>query len=179
MTDPKNIFTYFENFPLLIKLAWAVSSVLVTAIIILTVYLKILRTSLRIKHEDNTKLRTEYEALLVEYLYSGDDTENVTKKQIQIIEKLKDPVHIKAKRKIIISLLYNLMNEVSGEMSNSIKILYFKTGLFDYAQNRLNNKNWYVIAKGIGELTRFKIAEAHDDIAEFINPSFEIPVLRM
>ncbi|MBN4085418.1 hypothetical protein JYT89_03650, partial [Flavobacteriaceae bacterium AH-315-B10] len=29
--------------------------------------------------------------------------------------------------------------------------------------------NWYVIAKGIGELTRFNIEEAHDDVAKFIN----------
>ncbi len=162
------ILEYIEKFPFLVQLAYILSCVLFTAIIVLTIYLKIIRSSLRKKHEIRVKLKADYEALLIEYLYSGDETNEISEIQELIINKLKKVIHSKFNRKIIISIIYNLMNEVSGEMSDSIKTLYFKTGLYNYAQNRLKNKNWYIIAKGIGELTRFKIGEAHDDVAKFI-----------
>lgn len=168
MIDYQNLYNHFEQFPFLIKLAWAISSILLTAIIILTLYLKVIRSTLRKKAKNNEKLKADYEALLVEYLYSGDDSNQINEAQKVITDQLKASIHIKTNRKIIISILYKLMNEVSGEMSDSVKRLYFETGLYNYAKQRIQNKNWYVIAKGIGELTRFKIAEAHENVAPFI-----------
>ncbi|MDO5972261.1 hypothetical protein Q4Q35_20880 [Flavivirga aquimarina] len=166
---------YFNEAPSLIKLAWVTICILFTAIVILTIYLKLIRTALRKKNTESAKFKAEYEATLIEYLYSGSENGDINDLQIATIEKLKTSVHIKSKRKIIISILYNLMNEVSGEMSDSIKTLYFKTGLYNYALSRLENKNWYIIAKGIGELTRFKIEEAHDLVVPFIkHPRHEV-----
>ncbi|AUP79795.1 HEAT repeat domain-containing protein [Flavivirga eckloniae] len=162
------LIDYFNEAPLLIKLAWATSGTLSVAIVILTIYLKLIRSALRKKDKESTKFKETYEASLIEYLYSSSEDGTINDLQLSIIEKLKASVHIKSKRKIIISILYKLMNEVSGEMSDLIKTLYFKTGLYDYALSRLKNKNWYIIAKGIGELTRFKIEEAHDLVQPFI-----------
>lgn len=163
------IVDYFNDAPMLIQIAWILSCVLFSAIVLLTIYLKSIRSFLRKKHKESAKFRGEYEATLIEFLYSGNENEKINPQQDSIILKLKESVPIKSKRKIIISVLYNLMNEVSGEMSESIKILYYKTGLIDYALERLKNKNWYIIAKGIGELTRFNIDEAHDTVSQFIN----------
>ncbi|MDD7884662.1 hypothetical protein [Flavivirga sp. 57AJ16] len=166
---------YYSEAPFLIKLAWVTSCTLVVAIIILVSYLKLLRATFRKRDKENTKFRESYESTLIEYLYSDSENEDMNELQLSIIEKLKASVHIKSKRKIIISILYNLMNEVSGEMSDSIKTLYFKTGLYNYALARLKNKNWYIIAKGIGELTRFKIEEAHHLVEPFIkHPRHEV-----
>ena len=164
----QSLIDYLNEAPFLIKLAWGASCTLFLAIVILTVYLKLIRAALRKKNIESTRFREDYEATLIEYLYSGSENGDINDLQIATIEKLKASVHIKSKRKIIISILYNLMNEVSGEMSDSIKVLYFKTGLYGYALSRLENKNWYIIAKGIGELTRFKIEEAHDLVEPFI-----------
>ncbi|MBJ6367582.1 HEAT repeat domain-containing protein [Snuella sedimenti] len=154
---------------MLIQIAWVASCVLITAIILLSIYLKIMRYHLRKKEKENTQFKNEYEASLIEYLYSGDALGEMNATQESIIQKIKVSVPIKAKRKIIISVLYNLMNEVSGEMSDSIKLLYYKTGLIRYALERLESKRWHIIAKGIGELTRFKIDEVHHKVSKFVN----------
>ena len=164
----QNISDYYNNFPFLIKLAWIISAALLSAIFILTVVLKILRASLRKRDEDKIRFRKTYEASLIEYLYSGTEDEALSEIQKSIIEDLKMAVCIREKRKVIISILYNLLNEVSGEMSDSIKVLYFQTGLYGYSKNKLQSGKWHIIAKGIGELTRFKIDEAYDDVKKFI-----------
>lgn len=175
MIDYQYLIDYYKEFPFLIKLAWAISATLFCMIALLTVYLKVIRTLLRKKEIEIVKFKNDYEAMLVEYLYAGNENEKVSEAQQSIILKLKGCIHIKSKRKIIISILYNLMNEVSGEMSESIKTLYYETHLIDYALARLNNKYWYVKAKGIGELTRFTIEEAYTDIVKFIeHPKREV-----
>ena len=39
----------------------------------------------------------------------------------------------------------------------------------EYAQTKLKNRNWYIIAKGIRELMQFHIQDAHSDIIEYAN----------
>lgn len=167
MLDIQNILNYYNEFPFLIKLAWAVTGVLSFAIVLLTIYLKIIRSYLRKKEQANLVYKNEYEACLVEYLYSGNENEEISSAQRTIINKLKEPVKDKAKRKVIISILYKLMNEVSGEMSDYIQTLYHETGLINFAIDKLYNKNWYIAAKGIGELTRFNIEHVNNKVSEY------------
>jgi len=175
MIDIQYFVDYYNEFPFLVQLVWIVSGLLFSTIILLTIYLKVIRYYLRKKDKEFTKFKNEYEALLVEYLYADIESEEFNKEQQAIILKIKGHILFKNKRKMIISILYNLMNEVSGEMADSIKTLYYKTGLIDYALTRLKNKNWYIIAKGIGELTRFTVADVHDDVIKFIkHPKKEV-----
>jgi len=169
MIDYQYIYNTYNDLPSLIKLAWAVSALLALTIIFLSMYLKVIRHSLRKKREINIKFKTEYESLLVKYLYSGDDSKKTTETQNSIIESLKESVKIDSKRKIIIAVLYDLMNEVSGEMSDSIQTFYYKTGLIKYSYAKLKNKKWHVIAKGIGELRRFRINKESHRVTKFIN----------
>ncbi|WP_111307753.1 HEAT repeat domain-containing protein [Confluentibacter sediminis] len=168
MINSQYSIDYFNELPLIIKVVWVFSFVLFLTIILLTIYLKIFRSYLRKKDQEKVKFKTEYEGLLVTYLYSSSDPRKLNPEQEAIILQLQNSLKSASERKIIISVLYNLMNEVSGEMSESIKTFYYKTGLIDYALAKLKNKNWYTIAKGIGELTRFNIVEAHDHISKFI-----------
>ena len=165
----------YDGFPLLIRIIWILSGLLLCAILVLSTYLKLIRNRLRKKNELRMKLRKEYEALLVEYLYAADENGKLSTAQEVIISKLQEAIVTRFDRKIIIKLLYNLMNEVSGEMSDSIKTLYEKTGLLKHAVSRLQDKNWYVIAKGIGELTRFDISDVHQSVSKYINhPRHEV-----
>lgn len=175
MTTYQYIINQYDELPLLVQIVWILSVLLFIGIAVLTVYLKIIRTFLRKRTKEKLKFIKKYEGLLVEYLYYGDDTNKLTVKQEVVIEIIKLSIQNGTKRHIIITVLYNLMNEVSGEISDSIKTLYYKTGLINYALSKLKNKNWYVIAKGIGELTRFNVVNAHDEIAKFINhPKAEV-----
>jgi hypothetical protein len=153
------------------QIVWWLIGALFLSIVVLIVYLKLIRSYLRKKRFDLIKFKSMYEALLIEYLYSGDDSNILNEVQESIIEKLKDYTQIKSQRKIIISILYDLMNEVSGEMSVSIRTLYYKTGLINFALEQLKSKSWFVIAQGIGQLRRFQIDDVHNQIAVFINHS--------
>lgn len=168
MIDYQYLIDYYNEFPFFIKLAWVISAVLAFLIVFLSVYLKVIRTLLRKKEIESLKFRNDYEAMLIEYLYAGDDNGQISAAQQSIILKLKEDITVRSKRKIIISVLYNLMNEVSGEISEAIITLYYETGLIECALTRLKNKKWHIIAKGIGELTRFQIEEVQDDIIKFL-----------
>ena len=168
MIDFQILLEYYKEFPFLVKLAWDLSIVLSVLITILIVYLKFVRKNLRNTEIDNLKFKNEYEGLLIEYLYLEEDTVEISEPQKIILEKLRKHVHIKAKRKVIISVLYKLMNQVSGEVTDALKVVYQNTGLIHYALLRLKSKKWYVIAKGIGELTKFKIDSVEDEIKPYL-----------
>ena len=175
MIDRQFLIDLYSDFPFFVKLALVVSLVLVCIIVILSVYLKFVRTLLRSKELESEKFKINYENLLIEYLYSGNETGQLSSTQINIIEELKGYVSVKAKRKVIISVLYKLMDEISGEVSDTIKELYFKSGLVNYAKSKLTSKRWNVVAKAIGELTRFKVEEFQDQVIKFMNhPRVEV-----
>ena len=69
MANLQNILDYYNGFPLLIKMAWVISCVLLVAILVLTIVLKTIRASLRKKDEEKIIFRKAYEASLIEYLY--------------------------------------------------------------------------------------------------------------
>ncbi|OIQ30047.1 MAG: hypothetical protein BM564_04580 [Bacteroidetes bacterium MedPE-SWsnd-G2] len=158
-----------EEFPFLIYLTWVTSFVLFVSFVVLSTYLIKLRKALRRKEKERKDCKLSYEPFIIEYLYSSEDPKVLTERQHEIIETLKPKIQSASQRKVIISILYNLMNEVSGEMAESIKLFYYKTGLIEYGVAKLQNKNWYVIAKGIGELTRFNIKEVHQQVEPFVN----------
>lgn len=168
MIDFQMLLEYYGESPFLIKLAWITSLVLSVSIIILTVYLKFVRTLLRKKEVDSLKFRAAYEALLIEYIYSGDEVSIISNKQKRIIDELKPQVSDRSKRKVIISVLYKLMNQVSGEVTDAVKILFKESGLIDYALKKTQSKKWHVKAKGIGEFTRFKIESVQDEIKKHL-----------
>lgn len=175
MIDYQYFIDSFKEFPFVIKLAWYLSGVLLFMIVLLTLYLKLVRSYLRKREKQFLLIKDECESLIVEYLYSGDVKDGFSDIQKSIIVKIKAFSKVKYKRKIIISILYDLMNEVSGEMSESIKKLYFETGLVHYALARLKRGSWYVIAKGIGELNRFNVDEARKEVSKFIlHPQREV-----
>jgi hypothetical protein len=168
MIDFQLLLEYYNESPFLIKLAWDCSVILSILIFTLVFYLKIVRQHLRKVESDKLKFKSEYEALLIEYLYSGEDDGELTESQKNIIKQLKSHVSIKAKRKVIISVLYRLMNEVSGEVTEALQRVYKNTDLIHYALLRLKSKKWHIIAKGIGELTRFNIDTVKDDIRPYL-----------
>ena len=169
MVDFQHLKDMYSQFPAIVKVVWWLIGIILLCIILLTIYLKMVRSYLRIKADEITKFKNQYEEMLIEYLYSTEENGGLNETQASIVFRLKECALNISKRKIIISILYDLMNEVSGEMSDSIRKLYYKSGLINFALERLKNKNWVEIAKGIGELRRFEIGENFNDIAKFIN----------
>jgi hypothetical protein len=175
MESYQYLIDYFENSPTIIKVVWVASSIFIIIIILLVIYLKYLRGHLRKNEKIVTKHQKEYESYLISYLYAGNEEEEISEEQQAIIDKLKSCAVDEFKRRIIVSTLLRLRNEISGEMAEAIQKLYFQSGLISYALSQLKSKKWYIVAKGIRELTQFHVKEVHDEIVNFVNhPKKEI-----
>lgn len=169
MNDNLYIFESLKHSSSIIQLIWGLSGVFFIIIILLTIYLKYLRNHLRVNEKIEGKYQENYESCLVTYLYAGNDDEAFSSEQQLIINELKECVADPFKRKIIVSTLLKLRNEISGEMGESIDKLFIKLGLLRYSLVKLRNKKWDVIAIGIKELTQFKIRGVHKIIMNNIN----------
>ena len=166
---------YFKNSPAIIQVVWVMIVLFIVIIIILIIYLKLLRSRLRKNEKIVTEYQKEYESDLITYLYSGNEEEEISEEQQAIVNKLKSCVSDKFKRRVVVSTLLRLRNEISGEMAESIQKLYFQTGLINYALSSLKSKKWYVVAKGIRELAQFHVKEVNDQIVIHVNhPKKEI-----
>lgn len=175
MKSYQYLIDYFENSPPIIQVVWGVSSVFIIIIILLVIYLKYLRGHLRKNEKIVTKHQKEYESDLISYLYAGNEEKEISEEQQTIIDKLRSCAVDEFKRRIIVSTLLRLRNEISGEMADAIQKLYFQSGLISYALSRLKSKKWYIVAKGIRELTQFHVKEVHDEIVILVNhPKKEI-----
>ena len=175
MKSYQYLIDYFENAPTIIQVVWISICIFFVSIVILTIYLKFLRNKLRKEEKTVAEYQKEYESDLITYLYAGNEEEEISAEQQIIIEKLKNCATDKFKRRIIVSTLLRLRNEISGEMAESIQKLYYQSGLIGYALSRLKSKKWYVVAKGIRELTQLRVKEVHDKIVLLVNhPKKEI-----
>lgn len=169
MTENYYLIEYLKQSPPIIQLAWIFSVVFAVFIIPLIIYLNYLRGHLRRDEIVVAKHQEEYEQALVTFLYSGNGDEDLSSEQQLIIEEFKKCIIDPFKRKIVISTLLKLKNEISGDLAQSIEKFYIQTGLINYTLPKLKSKKWYTLAKGIRELRQFQVKEAHDQVANYIN----------
>ncbi|WP_416846201.1 HEAT repeat domain-containing protein [Flavobacterium sp. GB2R13] len=163
------ILEFLKHSSPIIQLAWSFSCIFFIIIAMLIMYLKYLRNHLRENEKIKAKYQEDYESYLVTYLYSGNEDGSFSPEQQLIINELKKSVADPFKRKIIISTLLKLRNEISGEIAESIDKLFIKLGLLRYSLAKLRNEKWDIIAIGIRELTQFKIKGVHKIIINNIN----------
>ena len=175
MKSYQYLIHYFEKAPIIIQVVWISICIFFVSIVILTIYLKFLRNKLRKNEKTVAEYQKEYESDLITYLYAGNDEEEISAEQKIIIDKLRSCASDEFKRRIIVSTLLRLRNEISGEMADEIQKLYFQSGLISFALKRLKSNKWYVVAKGIRELTQLRVKEVHDKIVLLVNhPKKEI-----
>lgn len=164
-----HITDYLNSAPKIIQLVWFLSTVFLVVIMGLLTYLSYIRKRLRLKNRIESVYKKKYEIDLIEYLFAGEGCDEATHNQQIIINYLKKCAKSSLKRKLIISTLLKLRNEISGETADAIQRLYCQTGLVDHAVLKLKSKEWHVIAEGIMELTHFEIKNYHDEIIQHIN----------
>jgi hypothetical protein len=165
----KNFVEYIKYSPAIIQITWLLIALFSVLIVNLTLYLKHLRSRLRSKERTLEKYQQKYESLLIEYLYSENEGDETNIKQLSIINYLKKSSVYGLQRKIIISTLLKLKNEISGEIAVSIQKLYYQIGLESYALKNLKSKKWDVTARAIKELSLFEITETQDEILKYMN----------
>lgn len=169
MNKNQYFIEYFKQSPPIIQLVWFISGIFFVIIVLLIIYLNYLRSHLRNNERIETIHQKKYETYLITYLYAGNEEEDISSEQQLIINQLKNSIADPFKRKIVVSTLLKLRNEISGEMAESIEKLYFQTGLISYALSKLRSKKWDVVAKGIRELTQFHVKKVHNVVMANIN----------
>ncbi|WP_456422148.1 HEAT repeat domain-containing protein [Lutibacter sp.] len=165
----KIIQNYFQQLPFELQLVWILSVFLSLIVVIFVVYLKILRSSLRKKEVLQEESKKRYETLLLSFLFNESEGDNASNQEIEFIHIINTEINDNFNRKIIIETLLKLKNEISGEIEKKIQHIYLQSNLKSFAYQQLESKNWYEIAKGIKELTQFKVEEAYSQIKILIN----------
>ncbi len=168
MNDYQHIIEYFKQLPLLVKLIWVISVALFTLILGLIAYLKILRINLRKKEIKRIKYQEIYEEHLINYLYAGDNINEISTEQREFINTMKKDISTKFNRNILVAVMTKLVNDISGEVATAIYELYTETGLIDYSLQKLKARKWEIIASGIYELTQFEVKHVYKEIEKLI-----------
>jgi hypothetical protein len=168
--DRTQIFIdYLKAEPFVIQLIWLTAVLLFVLLIGLIFYLKVLRAHLRKRELIVAKYEKNYELLLITYLYSESEGNELSSEQEAIIKKLKRGIIINFKRKVIVDSLLKLKNEISGEMADDILDLYARTKLKNYAISKLKNNKWDVVVRGVRELTLFEVKECENEIKKLVD----------
>lgn len=73
---------------------------------------EILRAKLRVNYKLATKFQDEHESSLITYLYSGSEDEDFSSDQKAVVKDLKSCVSDPFQRKLLVSTLLKLRNEI-------------------------------------------------------------------
>ncbi len=158
------LLQYYYQLPLVLKWVWVFILILLVLLIVLVVYLIMLRSKLRRDEKLAAKYKKQYEELLIEYIDKDIPGEDVSAEQKKIINKYKIYIRDSFKRNILVSVMLDLKNAISGDVAQIIYELYHETKLVNYALVKLDSGKWHIIAKGIRELTQFEIIAAKDKV---------------
>ncbi len=168
METYKIVQNYLQELPFELQLVWILSVFLSLVVVVFVIYLKFLRSSLRKKEVLQEEYKKRYETLLLSFLFDESD-DNSSNQEIEFINIIDTEINNDFNRKIIIETLLKLKNEISGEIEKAIQRIYLQSNLKLFTYQQLKSKNWYEIAKGIKELTQFKVEEAYSQIKILIN----------
>jgi len=169
MHNYQYLLQYYHQLPTVLKLVWIFICVFSILLCLLTIYLIFLRSKLRKNEKLTAKYKRQYEELLISYIENDVAGKEINPEQKKIINKLKIYVRDEFKRNILISVLLNLKNAISGEIAQIIYELYHETKLVNYALINLDSGKWHLIAKGIKDLGKFGVIAANDTVNSYRN----------
>jgi uncharacterized membrane protein YpjA len=115
------IVEYYKNSPKIIQFSWVLSISFFILIISLIFYLNYLRRRLRAEERIKAVYQKKYESDLIEYLYSGNGVDEISKQQLAIVNYLKKCSKSYLKRELIVCTLLKLKDEISGETADAIQ----------------------------------------------------------
>lgn len=165
---------YFNHLPQIIQISFGLSLAFFIIAVFSIIFLKIMRSRLRIISGVAKKYKSQYEHDLVNYLFSlGEDGD----KELldEILKKFKKINKSNFKRKILIEVLLKLKGEISGEMAEAIDELYLKSELIKTALKNMRSKKWYKVANSIRECNQFNVTKVRNIlIANYNHPRKEV-----
>ena len=163
------------SFPIHIRIMIGVTLLFVLIILALLGIIlgsRIYKTNRGIRKE---KLKKKYQPILRELLFSDDESKIMPDELIKSFDS-KD-LNVSISRETISDELIHLHENFTGQTATRLEHIYKHLGLHKDSLRKLNNKKWYVVAKGMRELARMSVHEGYNFIFPFLNDTNE--VLRM
>jgi hypothetical protein len=146
---------FVSKFITLLILYFLVNIIIVTSIVFISRIRKVR------KENKIRKIEEEFQNLLAQFLF-----DELSEKEAY--DKL-NSVRGKFRRNILIEELMKLSKDLSGEVLDKLKSLYFSIGLDKDSFDKLENRRWFVKVKGLRELTRMKTYSAKPEIEKYLN----------
>ncbi len=160
----------FDNSPLLVTILYIVILYSIITMSILLIFILLNRS--RMQREQNQKdcLLELYQQQLMDYLFDEE-------KRPRALKDLKRVASNHMNRQVLIDQMIDLSVNLSGEIKETIRYLYFLLGLDRDSLEKAYSRKWHLNVKGFRELAFMNIRDANDKIIECLNSNNEI--LRM
>lgn len=162
------------SFPVHIRILIGIT----VAFLLIVLFLLIVILSSRIyktrRSVTSNYLRKKYQPVFTRLLFEDDSGIAAGPKATVI-----DPGDLKTKfnREILLNEIIHLHENFSGETAVRLEQLYTDHSFHLDSLEKMKNKRWYIVAKGMRELALMNVRTCYDDLSKFLNHKNEI--LRM
>jgi hypothetical protein len=147
-------------------------------LILLFLILIILLITNRLRYESYKSriksTKTKIDIFLTSLLFSFSDEEGI-KSEIEQFKK-EIPFEKKWCKKIILNEIIYLNQNLKGEITNNIHLIYEQFDLFNYTLKFLSNKKWYVKSLGIYQLQTLEYTKGQSYVRPYLNHKNKILV---
>lgn len=156
-----------------VALLWTISYAMTLLIVVLVGVLIISRIRFRKKEALKASFTSAYQTSMLEYFNAQDTPDELSEQQRFILNMMKVEMKEKYKRRIILNVLRDLKNEMSGEIAGAINYVYHSLGFLHFTKEKLKHSNWKIVAIGIRDLKEFEVKSAQKSVLSFINHPIE------
>jgi hypothetical protein len=141
----------------------------IACLIILLFWILINRNKMRIMGRERGHLMMQFQALLIDFLFSDDN-----KKELNQIQQI---ANSEFNRRVLINEMIDLSINLSGDVKEKLRNLYLQLKLDQDSINKTRNSKWHIQIKGFRELAFMNITDANDRIKQTLKSKNNI--LRM
>lgn len=134
--------------------------IFVIILIVVLVIIIILRTKRDKKEAKKEEIKAEYQDTVTEYLFDEEKSGDISALR---------SADTKEKKQILIDEIMQLYSNLSGEISNKLRELYFDLDLDNESVKKIHSDKWHVQAKGFRELAQMNVTMVNDEIEKCLN----------
>jgi len=156
--------TWTERIPLLL---YGIIIFVIILIVVLVIII-VLRTRRDKKDSKKEQIKAEYQDTVTEYLFDEEKSGDISNLR---------GADTKEKKQILIDEIMQLYSNLSGEISNKLRELYFDLDLDNESVKKIHSDKWHTQAKGFRELAQMNVTMVNDEIERCLNSTNN--VLRM
>lgn len=164
-----SLFDYLNSIPFIIRSVWFICLFFTITLLLLVIGHNILRFYIFGINDKEDELYKECEILVIRFMAINTSSDGYNREQVEIIETIRKYAERSSVRKVLITCLITLIQEISGEFEQIIYDVYTQAGLKKYALKKLDDSDTYRLINGIRQLNIFHVSSALDAVKKHLN----------